>query len=224
MPAEHVAIIMDGNGRWARKRLLPRGAGHRAGFKRMLALCEHAFDKGVKCLTLYALSEENLLRPKEELDGLYKIFREYFPGQSRKLKEKGIVLRAVGDLSLLPEDIRLSVSEAEAMTAGGEKGTLVLALAYGARQEIVSAANRAVKAGKEVTAEEFSGLLYTAGLPPLDLLIRTGGELRLSNFLLYQSAYAELYFTKKLFPDFSEGDFDKALKAFSLRNRRFGRV
>lgn len=224
MTASHVAIIMDGNGRWAKKRLLPRAAGHRAGFKRMLALADHAFSCGVTCLTLFALSMENLSRPKEELDGLFGIFRDYFPAQSRRLKEKGIGLRIIGKTSVLPADIQKMISDAELLTAGGEKGTLVLAIAYGSMQEIVDAANRAVRAGKEVTEEEFSALLGTAGLPPLDLLIRTGGEVRLSNFLLYQAAYAELYFSKKLFPDFSNGDFDKVMEAYSLRDRRFGRI
>ena len=190
----------------------------------MLALADHAFSRGVKCLTLFALSTENLLRPKEELDGLYRIFREYFPEQSLKLKQKGITLRVIGDLSLLPEDIRKMIAEATALTAGGDKGTLVLALAYGARQEIAEAANRTVRAGKEISEEEFSALLYTSDLPPLDLLIRTGGEFRLSNFLLYQAAYAELYFSEKFFPDFTEKDLDRALQEYSLRNRRFGRI
>ncbi len=224
MTALHVAIIMDGNGRWAKKRLLPRGAGHRAGFERMLSLVDHAFERGVKWLTLYALSAENLLRPKEEVEGLFGIFRTYFPEKSRKLKEKGIRLLVIGERELLPEDIRRLISDAEALTADGTRGTLVLALAYGARQEIVSAVNKAVRAGREVTEEEFSALLYTGELPPPDLLIRTGGELRLSNFLLYQAAYTELYFSEKFFPDFTDGDFDRALEAFSLRDRRFGRI
>ena len=219
--AQHVAIIMDGNGRWAKLRKLSRGAGHKAGFKRMLSLSEHAFESGVSFLTLYALSEENLLRPKEEVEGLFALFREYFPTQPQRLKEKGIRLRIVGDLSLLPEDLQALIPPAEALTADGTKGTLTLAIAYSGRGEIVAAANRAVREGRELTREEFSSLL---SVPPVDLLIRTGGEQRLSDFLLYEAAYAELYFTKKLFPDFTCGEFDKALKAFSLRDRRFGRV
>lgn len=224
MPARHVAIIMDGNGRWAKKRLLPRNMGHRAGLKRMISLSEHVFECGVTHLTLFALSVENLSRPKEEVDGLFDLFREYFPKQQKKLKERGVRLRVIGDRTLLPADLQTMIGEAETMTAGEEKGTLTIALAYGAKQEILSAVNLAVKNQKEVTEEEFSDLLSTAGYPPLDLLIRTGGEVRLSNFLLYQAAYAELYFTKKLFPDFTDRDFDKALEAFSLRDRRFGRV
>ena len=224
MLPKHVAIIMDGNGRWAKKRLLPRGAGHRAGLKRMIALADHAFERGIVCLTLFALSTENLSRPKEELDGLYSLFRDYFPAQSERLKEKGVTLRVIGDVDLLPEDIRAIIREGEERTAGGEKGTLALALGYGARQEILSAVNRAVREGKELTEEEFSALLYTKDFPPLDLLIRTGKEMRLSNFLLYQAAYAELYFSEKMFPDFSDGDLDEALASYEKRERRFGKL
>ena len=220
----HVAVIMDGNGRWAKKRLLPRGAGHRAGLKRMIALSEHAFKRGVRVLTLYALSVENLSRPKEELEGLFSLFREYFLKESEKLKEKGIAVRVLGDNSLLPPDVASALEEGVKKTAGGMNGTLALAIGYGARQEILSAVNEAVRKGKSVTEEDFSSLLTTKGLPELDLLIRTGRELRLSNFLLYQSAYAELYFTNKLFPDFSNGDFDRALEEFARRERRYGKV
>ncbi len=215
---------MDGNGRWAQRRLLPRSAGHRAGFRRMLELSEYAFERGVSCLTLYALSTENLSRPQEELDELFGLFRTYFAEQTERLRERGIRILSIGDRTLLPADIQGMISDAETMTASGTAGTLVLAIAYGGRQEIVRAVNRAVKEGREVTEAEFSALLYTGDLPPLDLLIRTGKETRLSNFLLYQSAYAELYFSKKLFPDFTKGDLDKAFKAYSLRDRRFGRI
>lgn len=220
----HVAIVMDGNGRWAKKRLLPRGAGHRAGLKRMIALSDHAFTRGIRYLTLFALSTENLSRPKEELDGLFSLFREYFPAETERLKEKEVKLRVIGDLALLPEDIRMIIGEGEARTAAGEKGVLTLAIGYGARQEIVSAVNRAVAAGKTVTEAEFSALLYTGDYPPLDLVIRTGKEMRLSNFLLYQAAYAELYFSEKMFPDFTDGDFDDALLDFARRDRRYGKV
>ncbi|MDE6411143.1 MAG: di-trans,poly-cis-decaprenylcistransferase [Clostridia bacterium] len=220
----HVAVIMDGNGRWAKKRLLPRSAGHRAGMNRMISLSEHIFDCGVKWCTLYALSTENLRRPQEELDGLFGLFREYFIKNTQTLKKKGITLRVIGNLELLPPDVQDIIRKGEEDTKGGARGTLVLAIAYGARQEILSAVNRAVKEGKEVTEESFSSLLQTDGIPDPDLLIRTGKELRLSNFLLWQSAYTELYFTEKLFPDFTDKEFDKALKSFSERERRFGKV
>lgn len=224
MPPKHVAIIMDGNGRWAKKRLLPRAAGHRAGMNRMIALSEHAFEKGVEFLTLYALSTENLNRPQEELEGLYGLFREYFAENAERLKQKGIRLRVLGNLSLLPEDVREILLDGERRTAEGAKGTLALAIAYGARQEILAAVNAAVREGKELSEEEFSELLYTSGMPAPDLLIRTGKELRLSNFLLWQAAYSELYFSEKMFPDFTDGDFDEALQSFAGRNRRFGKI
>ena len=224
MIPRHVAVIMDGNGRWAKNRLLPRSAGHRAGMKRMISLSEHIFDCGVEFCTLYALSTENLKRPQEELDGLFGLFREYFIKNTQTLKKKGITLRVIGNLELLPADVREIIQKGEEDTKGGTRGTLILAIAYGARQEILSAVNQAVKAGKEVTEEDFSSLLSTDGIPDPDLLIRTGKELRLSNFLLWQSAYTELYFTEKLFPDFTDKEFDKALKSFSERDRRFGKV
>ena len=221
---QHIAIIMDGNGRWAKKRLLPRSAGHRAGMKRMIALSEHIFDCGVRYCTLFALSTENLNRPKEELEGLFSLFREYFKEKATVLKEKGIALKVIGNRNLLPPDVSEIVAQGEELTAGGKRGTLVLAIAYGGRQDVLQAVNRAVAAGKEVSEREFDALLQTGELPPPDLLIRTGREKRLSNFLLWQSAYAELYFTDKLFPDFTNGDLDKAIAEYSSRERRYGRL
>ena len=220
----HVAVIMDGNGRWATKRLLPRSAGHHAGMNRMIALSEHIFDCGVKWCTLYALSTENLNRPKDELEGLFSLFRTYFTKNTKKLKQKGITLRVIGSLELLPADVREIIQRGEEETAGGTRGTLVLAIAYGARQEILAAVNRAVQEGRQVSESSFSALLSTDGIPDPDLLIRTGKELRLSNFLLWQSAYTELYFTGKLFPDFTNKEFDKALESYAARERRFGKV
>lgn len=221
---QHIAIIMDGNGRWAKKRLLPRSAGHRAGMKRMIALSEHIFECGVRYCTLFALSTENLNRPKEELEGLFSLFREYFKKNAAVLKEKEIALKVIGNRNLLPPDVSEIVAQGEELTAGGTRGTLVLAIAYGGRQDVLQAVNRAVAAGKEVSEEEFDALLQTGELPPPDLLIRTGREKRLSNFLLWQSAYAELYFTDKLFPDFTNGDLDKAIAEYSSRERRYGRL
>ena len=221
---QHIAIIMDGNGRWAKKRLLPRSAGHRAGMRRMIALSEHIFECGVRYCTLFALSTENLNRPKEELEGLFSLFREYFKKNAAVLKEKEIALKVIGNRNLLPPDVSEIVAQGEELTAGGTRGTLVLAIAYGGRQDVLQAVNRAVAAGKEVSEEEFDDLLQTGELPPPDLLIRTGREKRLSNFLLWQSAYAELYFTDKLFPDFTNGDLDKAIAEYSSRERRYGRL
>ena len=220
----HIAIIMDGNGRWAKKRLLPRGAGHRAGMNRMIELAEHVFDCGVSYCTLFALSTENLSRPQEELEGLFSLFREYFPANTERLKKKSIRLRVIGDRALLPPDIVGLIAEGEAYTADGTRGTLALAIGYGGRQDILAAVNEAVRRGREVTMEEFSALLATGDMPEPDLLIRTGKELRISNFLLWQAAYSELYFTDVLFPDFSDKELDKAIEAFGRRERRYGKL
>ena len=220
----HVAVIMDGNGRWAQKRLLPRSAGHSAGMKRMIALSEYLFDRGVEVVTLYALSQENLSRSKEELAALFALFRQYFAVNVERLVRNDLRLDVIGELSLLPEDIRALIAEGKRRTEAGKRGTLVLAIAYGARQDILSAVNRAVRAGKEVTEGEFSALLSTGAYPPPDLLIRTGKEKRLSNFLLYESAYAELYFSDKMFPAFTDADMARALENYASRDRRFGRV
>lgn len=220
----HVAVIMDGNGRWAQKRLLPRSAGHRAGMNNMIALSERLFERGVEFCTFYTLSAENLSRPQEELDGLYSLFRTYFKKNTLTLAKKGISLRVIGDLTLLPDEIAALIREGVASTQGGDKGVLTLAVGYGGRQEILNAVNKAVRAGKELTQEQFSSLLYTSDMPDPDLLIRTGRELRLSNFLLWQCAYTEFYFTDTLFPDFSGKELEEALNAYRSRNRRFGKV
>ena len=221
---QHVAIIMDGNGRWAKRRLLPRSAGHRAGMERIAGIAEHLFSRGVRYLTLFALSTENLSRPKEEVDALFSLFREYFTEGLSRLKEKDVLVRAIGERELLPEDIRALIQSAEKETEGGKGGTLTLAIAYGGRQDILRAARSFVREGKEPTEEEFSARLSTAGLPAPDLLIRTGKEVRISNFLLFECAYAELYFSEKLFPDFSDEDIDRALEDYAARERRFGTV
>lgn len=220
----HIAIVMDGNGRWAKKRLLPRSAGHRAGMKRMIALTEHIFSRGVRYCTLFALSTENLARPRDELDALFSLFREYFTANAKTLARKGIALKVIGDLSLLPEDVADTVRRGVEDTQNGTTGTLALAIGYGGRQEIVSAVNEAVRRGVPVDEETFSSLLYTNGMPDPDLFIRTGKELRLSNFLLWQSAYAELYFSGKYFPDFTNADLDSAIAAFASRERRYGKL
>ncbi len=224
MVPRHIAVIMDGNGRWAKKRLLPRSAGHREGMKRMIALCDHAFEAGVEYVTLYALSAENLTRPQEEVDGLFALFRKYFAENIGRLLEKGVRLKVIGDGALLPPDIVQLSREGEERTAAGEKGILVLAIGYGGRQEILRAVNEAVRGGKELSQEGFSSLLSTAGIPDPDLLIRTGKEKRLSNFLLWQCAYTELYFSDKMFPAFTNADLDRALENYAGRERRYGKV
>lgn len=220
----HVAVIMDGNGRWAKKRLMPRAYGHKKGVERMLALLEHVFDTGVDYVTLYALSTENLKRPKSELDALYSLIREHFVSGMKKICDRGVRLKVIGDKSLLPSDVVSLMEQAEKDSSVYEGRGVNIALGYGARAEIVRAVNLAVQSGKTVTEETFSSLLYTGGQPEVDLIIRTGKEKRLSNFLLYQAAYAELYFTDKMFPEFSDADFDAAVADFSLRKRRYGKT
>lgn len=220
----HVGIIMDGNRRWAKKRLLPPTSGHSAGLNRMVALAEHAKAVGVKYLTVYALSTENLSRPQDELDKMFALIRKQFSACVEKLLKVGATVRVIGDLSLLPEDIQNLIEDAVKTSPETADFTFIMALGYGARSEIVRAANLAVKQGGEVTEEELSALLYTGGIPDPDLIIRTGGEQRLSNFLLWQSAYAELYFSNVLFPDFTDEEFDGAIADYSSRDRRFGKV
>lgn len=220
----HIAIIMDGNGRWAKKRMLPRSVGHRQGMERMIGLMEHAFDLGVDYVTVYALSTENLKRPAEELEGLFNLIRNHFKEYMHRICERGVRLRIIGNTSLLPKDVQEILKESEAETAKYEGKGINVALAYGARDEIVRAVNEAVKAGEQVTEESFAKRLYTGEVPDPDLLIRTGKEVRLSNFLLYQAAYAELYFSDKMFPDFSDKALDKAILDFSRRTRRFGKT
>ncbi len=190
----------------------------------MLSLTEHAYDLGVRVMTLYALSAENLSRPKEELDELFSLFRTYFSENAEKLEQRGVRLKVIGDRTLLPGDIAKLIERGEERTKGGEKGVLALAIGYGGRQEILSAVNEAVRRGKEVDDTAFAALLDTAGRPEPDLLIRTGKEKRLSNFLLWQSAYTELYFSDKMFPAFTNADLDRAIEDFSKRDRRYGKL
>lgn len=220
----HVGIIMDGNGRWAKKRIQPRGFGHKAGMKRMITLAEHARRLGIKYLTLYVLSTENLSRPREELDGLFGLFRKYFTANVKKLYAENARIKVIGDRSALPDDVVKLLDDSEKQSPEGADFTLVFAINYGSRAEIINAVNRAVDAGERVDADSFSSLLYTDGIPDPDLIIRTGGEVRLSNFLMYQAAYAELYFTDVLFPDFTEAELDKAVENYAARERRFGKV
>ena len=220
----HVGIIMDGNGRWAKKRIQPRSFGHRAGMNRMISLAEHAQKTGIKYLTLYVLSTENLSRPQEELDGLFGLFRKYFTTNIKKLYEANARIKIIGNISALPEDIQKLILDGEKNSPQNAEFTLIFAINYGSRAEIVNAVNRAIENGGKVDEKSFSSLLYTDGIPDPDLIIRTGGEIRLSNFLMYQAAYSELYFTEVLFPDFSDAEFDKALKNYGARERRFGKI
>ena len=217
-------MIMDGNGRWAQKRLLPRSFGHREGVKTLIRLVTHAFDTGFKYVTVYAFSTENRLRPKEEVDGLIDLIRKNFATTFRRFIDRGIKIRILGDRNFFPSDVAQILSDAESDSKDGKNGTFNVALNYGGRAEIVRAVNESVKRGEEVSEESIGKLLYTYGQPDPDMLIRTGGEKRLSNFLLYQTAYTELFFTDTLWPDFSDEEFDSVVDEFRHRNRRYGKV
>lgn len=224
MLPKHIAIIMDGNGRWAKKRLQPRSFGHKKGVKNIFTICKYAFNLGIEAVTLYALSCENFSRPKEELDGLFDLFRQYFGKDKDKFLEMQVKIQFLGERDILPEDVRNCLTELEHLTAAYTCGILSICINYGAKQELIRAVNIAVERRERQTLQSFHNLLYTKNLPELDFVIRTGGDMRLSNFLLYQLAYAELYFTKKLWPDFSPKELDKALEDFIKRERRFGKT
>lgn len=220
----HVGIIMDGNGRWAKKRRMPRSFGHSAGMDRMIGLAEHAQDLGVKYLTVYALSTENLSRPQEELDGLFGLFRKYFKKNILKLYSRNARVKVIGDLSALPEDVASALEEGVKNSPVNAEFTMIFAINYGSRPEIIRAINLAAQRGGEYDEQSARSLFYTDDIPDPDLIIRTGGEKRLSNFLTYQAAYAELYFTDVLFPDFSDKELDGALEDYAGRDRRFGKI
>ena len=223
LPA-HIAVIMDGNGRWARRRFRPRAYGHRMGVQNMFKICGHAFNLGVRIVTVFALSAENLSRPKEELDELFELFRSYFTKKKDKMFELNAKINVIGDISVLPADIQAAIAEITDATKDLTSGLLNICVNYGARQEIMRAVNVSVALGRFVDENSFKSLLLTGGLPDPDLIIRTGGELRLSNFLLYQAAYSELYFSNKMWPEFSKRDLEKAIESYSARDRRYGNV
>jgi undecaprenyl diphosphate synthase len=228
---KHVAIIMDGNGRWANERGLPRIEGHRRGADAVKRALKAAQENGVKIITLYAFSVENWNRPKDEVDALMQLLDRFLQEQLTELVKRKIRLRVVGRYQELPEHIRERLSHVEAATAEFTDYTLALALNYGARTEVVDAARaiaQAAQAGKinpdELNYEQFAQHLYTKDLPDPDLVIRTSGEARLSNFLLLQAAYAEIYFTPVLWPDFDEKQFKLALTDYAARERRYGQT
>lgn len=220
----HIGIIMDGNGRWAEARGRKRSYGHKAGSKNVETIVSHAFRRGVNVVTVYAFSSENWARPKDEVDELMRLLGEYITKLSVKAVKNKIKIRIIGDMSALSENLTAIIARETAKTAQFEDYILNICINYGGRQEIVAAVNALLKEGAEITAESIAHRLYTAGLPELDLIIRTGGEIRLSNFMMYQSAYSELYFTDVLWPDFNAEEFDKALAWFATRKRRYGKI
>lgn len=230
----HVGIIMDGNGRWAKKRGLPRYKGHVEGAKTFRKIGEFAGDLGIECLTFYAFSTENWKRPPEEVKAIMDLFREYLKeldDRKAENEEKGIHVNFIGDRTGIPKDILAMMKHSERITAKKNHVILNIAINYGGRQEIlhsVKALAKEVEKGKlkakDITMDMIDDHLYTAGLPDPDLIIRPSGEYRISNFLLWQSAYSEFWYSDVLWPDFTEENFVEALRAYEHRNRRFGGV
>jgi undecaprenyl diphosphate synthase len=223
----HVGVIMDGNGRWAQLRGLPRAEGHRVGAERAKEIIEFSAEIGIKCLTLYTFSTENWRRPSSEVSMLMRLLEIYLKKELSILVDRDIVFKVIGEIWRLPENIRALIRDTEEKTSANKGMTLVTALSYSGRNEILRAMKRAASSGcsiEELTEDAFSRHLDTAGLPPPDLIIRTSGERRLSNFLLWQSAYAELYFTDTLWPDFDRSEMMLAIQDFQGRERRFGAI
>lgn len=228
-PPQHVAIIMDGNGRWAKSRGLPRTAGHKKGADALRRTLDACRELGVHTLTVYAFSSENWKRPQDEISDLMQLLKHYLEKELPELKKNGICLRFIGDFSRLDADMQARIQEAMQETAANRVFTLVVALSYGSRQEIARAVRKLAQDVKEgalaphdITEHTINSALDTAELPEPDLLIRTGGEQRLSNFLLWQSAYTEFYFTDTLWPDFDKDQLKQALDEFITRERRYG--
>jgi undecaprenyl diphosphate synthase len=227
----HVAIIMDGNGRWAGRRMLPRPLGHHAGMTAVREAIEGSVDAGVRVLTLFAFSQENWQRPAAEIAALMSLLEEYIAREVRSLRERGVAVRVLGNLDRLPAGALAAIARIEGETAGGEALSLNLCISYSSRAEIVRAARRLAERAAAgaldpaaIDERAVAAELYTAPWPDPDLLIRTSGEMRISNFLLWQLAYAELYVTPVLWPDFTRRDLFEAILAYQGRNRRFGRV
>lgn len=221
----HIGIIMDGNGRWAKKRGLPRQAGHPVGAETFRTISTYCKDIGIKYLTVYAFSTENWKRPAEEVNAINGLLKKYLLEAREKLVSEDIVLNFLGDTSVYGDDIKALIDETSKMNTDHCKLICNIAINYGGRAEIVNAVNKLIKNGAEsVTEDEISDALYTSGQPEPDLIIRTGGEYRTSNFLMWQGAYSEWYFTPTLWPDFKTSDIDKAIEDFNKRNRRYGGV
>ena len=231
MQPEHIGIIMDGNGRWAQKRGLPRSAGHKQGARTFREIVRYCRSIGIRYLTVYAFSTENWKRPQSEIDAIMNLLRDYLDELERHSDEEQGVLRFIGDMAPLAEDLRQRIADVQERTAGREGITVNIALNYGGRHEIVHAVQQAVSLARQGTLTPeavdealVDSLMYTAGQPPVDLIIRPSGEQRISNFLLWQGAYAEFVFMDVLWPDFTPGDLDRAIAEFQRRSRRFGGI
>ena len=231
MLPEHIGIIMDGNGRWAQKRGLPRSAGHKQGARTFREIVRYCRSIGIRYLTVYAFSTENWKRPQSEINAIMNLLRDYLDELERHSDEEQGVLRFIGDMAPLAEDLRQRITDVQERTAGREGITVNIALNYGGRHEIVHAVQQAVSLARQGTLTPeavdealVDSLMYTAGQPPVDLIIRPSGEQRISNFLLWQGAYAEFVFMDVLWPDFTPGDLDRAIAEFHRRSRRFGGI
>lgn len=226
---EHIGVIMDGNGRWAKKRGLPRSAGHSAGADTLKKIVTECNNMGIKYITVYAFSTENWKRPKEEVDFLMNLLLDYLKNAEKTLAGENVVIRAIGSRDELSEEIQQQIVKTENFTKKNTGIVMNIALNYGGREEIINGVKRAAEDLKNgvidnIDADTFSGYLYTANQPDPDLIIRTSGEQRLSNFLLWQACYSEFWFTKKLWPDFSKSDLYQAISDYQHRGRRFGGV
>ncbi len=227
---EHIAIIMDGNGRWAKNRFLPRATGHERGGKTVERVIDLCLEKGIPWLTLYAFSTENWGRSEKEVASLMNLLERFLKERRKDMMEKSTRLHAIGELHMLPENIQQLLRECIEETQQNTGVNLVLALSYGSRQEITAAARRLAQQAAEgsldwqsITPDHLEQQLYTASMPAPDLLIRTSGEMRLSNYLLWQLSYSEIYVTETLWPDFDRKDFERALESYGKRERRFGK-
>lgn len=227
----HLAIIMDGNGRWAQKRGLPRAMGHKKGAETVKEITRACGELGIKYLTLYAFSTENWQRSPEEVATLMGLLRDYLKSDLKEIQEKGVRIRFIGERYMLDSDIAEQMEKLEKETAANDKMTLCIALSYGSRQEIVAAARKIAamaKAGQispeDIDQKMFSDMLYTGEMPDPDLVLRTSGEQRVSNYLLWQLAYAELFFTPTLWPDFTKAELEAVLTDYSNRERRYGKA
>lgn len=224
-PIKHIAFIMDGNGRWARKRLMPREFGHKAGAEAFERIVNYCYDIGIGAVTVYAFSTENWKRPKREVDAIFSLFSDYIDHYVEKLRNRSVRFIFIGDREPFSDNLKKRMQNVEMKTANNDKMILYVGVNYGGRSDICHAVNTLIEEGKtNITEEDISSRVYTRLSPDPDLIVRTGGEYRLSNFLIWQSAYSELYITETLWPDMKSEDVDKAVQEFMRRDRRFGGI